>query len=249
MIQRHDINAPWVAGLEPRGWHRPVKPLALVLVAVTLLLLWLLIFSMAFWYFYGHWEARFTLLDQPVALRLPVGMPAVAEVQTPLHTRLDFSPALHLSLKQSMAVQLPARVNAQVQMNTTVPIDTEVSVSQDIPIHTQVSVEVPVRSWLPIFPMMLPVDLVLPLRMVVPIHARVPVALDVLVSGELPPSLSVPLDMHMNLKLRILGDLSARMVGHTEFRLLAPQEPFPVQIEKAALHVPFKLTGVDQRLP
>lgn len=226
----------------PRGWNRPVQPVALVVVGATLLVVWLCLFTASVWYFYGHWEARFTLRDQPVALRLPVNMQAVAEVQTPLRSKLDLSPTLRLPIQQTLTAQVQDSLEARVQLSTTLPIDTEVTVDHDVPVRTTVTLSVPLRSWLPPIPVTLPVDVILPVHMVVPIRAQVPVVLDVHASGELPPSLQVPLDTTFVLKPRIRANVSAQMVGRTEFRLLAPQEPFPVLIEQAALRVPFNLT-------
>jgi hypothetical protein len=233
----------------PRGWNRPVKPVALVVVGATLLAVWLLLFTASVWYFYGYWEARFTLRDQPVALRLPVNMQALAEVQSPLRSRLDVSPTLRLPIHQTLTAQIQDSLDARVQLSTTLPIDTEVTVDQDVPVRTTVTLSVPLRSWLPPIPVTLPVDVMLPVHMVVPVHAQVPVVLDVHATGELPPSLRIPLDTTFVLKPSIHADLTARMVGRTEFRLLAPLEPFPVQIEKAALRVPFNLTVLGQPQP
>lgn len=233
----------------PRGWNRPVRPLALVLVGGVVLVLWLVLMTGAVWYFYEKWEARLTLHDQPVALRLPAGMPALAQVSSPLRTHIDLTPELRLPFKQTVTAQLSDQLQAQVRLHTVLPVDTSVTIDQMIPVDTTLKVAVPLNSWLPPIEVMVPVRLQLPLRMVVPVKAQVPVDLDLLVSGDLPPTVDIPIDTEFVLHPRVRGEVRADMAMLTEFRLVAPVAPFDLSIERAHLRVPFNLTMFRQRQP
>ena len=68
----------------PGGWHRPVRPGALLAVAVSLLVLWLALMVGGVMWFYAHFESHITVREQAVRLRLPSGLPALAEVSSPL---------------------------------------------------------------------------------------------------------------------------------------------------------------------
>jgi hypothetical protein len=233
---------------QPRGWNKPVKPLALIVVSGLVLMLWLVLMTASVWYFYEHWEAKLTLHNQAVSLRLPAGMQAMAEVAAPMHSRIDMQPLLHVPIKQVLTAQLPDHVQANVKLQTTLPIDTTVKVDQVVPISTVLNMSVSLKSWLPRIPVTLPVTLNLPLHMVVPVKADVPVDLDVVASGDLPPTLNIPIDATFDVRPHVKGNIQARMVSQTAFSLLAPVEPFPLSIEEAHLRVPFNLTFLKQRV-
>jgi hypothetical protein len=232
----------------PRGWNRPVRPVALLVVGGAVLLLWLVLMTTSVWWFYEHWEARLTLRNQQVSLRLPAGMPAMAEVTSPLRSRLNLRPRIEVPVHQTVSAELPDHLQAHVQVHTTLAIDTSVSVDQVVPVSTTLNLAVPLRSWLPRINVTLPLTLNLPVHMVVPVKAQVPVDLDMVVSGDLPPRLSVPIDTVFKLRPEVKGAIEARMVALTEFRLVSPVEPFDLSIEQADLHVPFNLTFFRQRV-
>lgn len=243
------MNEPMsaVPALEPRGWNRPVRPVALLVVGASVLAIWLVLMTVSVWYFYEHWEARLTLRDQAVTLRLPAGMQAMAEVAAPLHTRIDMRPSLQVPVKQVLAAQLSDHIQARVRMQTTLPIDTTVTVDQVVPVSTVLNTTVALRSWLPRMPVSLPVTFNMPLHMMVPVKADVPVDLDVVASAELPPTINIPIDTRFDVKPFVKGAIQARMLSQTAFSLIAPVEPFAVSIEEAHLRVPFNLTFFTQR--
>jgi len=82
----------------------------------------------------------------------------------------------------------------------------------------------------------------------VPVKAEVPVDLDLVASGDLPPTLRIPIDASFDVRPVIQGAIQARMLSQTAFRLVAPVEPFPLSIEEAHLRVPFNLTFFTQRV-
>lgn len=233
----------------PRGWHRPVRPVALLVVGVLLLLIWLVLITGAVWYFYARWEARVTLHDQKLTLLLPAGMPAMAEVTSPIRSKLDFTPQLHLPIKQNLTAKFDDHVQVRAQVHTMLAVDTSVNVDQVVPVRTVLNVDVPVHAWLPRMKLAVPVTLSLPVHMVVPVKSQVPVDLDVVVSGDLPKSINVPLDATLDLSPHVKGAINARMSALTEFRLVAPVPPVELSIEHADLRVPFNLTFLSRRLP
>jgi hypothetical protein len=232
-----------------RGWNRPVRPVALIVVGSSLLLIWLVLMTASVWYFYEHWEARLTLNNQRVALRLPAGMPAMAEVTSPLRSRIDLQPLVHVPIHQTVSARFDDQLQARAQLHTVLLIDTSVTLDQLIPVHTTLTLDVPLRSWLPRINVTLPVTLNLPVHMVVPVKAQVPVDLDVLVSGKLPEKLDIPIHAMFDLRPQVRGDIEARMLTQTEFRLVSPVAPFDLSIEHAHLRVPFNLTVFKRRLP
>jgi hypothetical protein len=224
-----------------------VRPGALIVVGGAVLLIWLVLMAVAVWYFYEHWEARLTLRDQPVALRLPAGMQAMAEVAMPLHTRIDMQPSLQVPIKQVLTAQLSDHVQAKVRLQTTLPVDTTVTVDQVVPVSTVLDTTVKLRSWLPRMPVSLPLTFNVPLHITVPVKAEVPVDLDVVASAELPPTIDIPVDARFDVKPYVKGAIQARLLSQTAFSLIAPVEPFGVRIEEAHLNVPFNLAFVTQR--
>lgn len=239
--------SPTAAQPIPWGWNRPIKPVALIVVGGAVLLIWLVLMSISVWYFYEHWEARLTLLKQPVQLRLPEGMVAMAEVSSPLQTRIDMRPVVRIPIKQTMSVQMPDHLNAMAHIKTTLPVDTSVTVEQLVPVKTTLNMQVALRSWLPSMAVSVPVTLNVPLKMTVPVKTDVPVDLDVAISGELPPSLHIPIDTVFTVQPHVKGVVTAHMSSQTAFSLLSPIEPFPLTIDRASLSVPFNLTFLKQR--
>lgn len=242
------IEAPLlVSAPAARGWNRPIRPLALVLVGGAVLLSWLVLISVAVWYFYAFWEARLTMRHQAVRLRLPVGMVAMAEVGSPVRTRLDMRPVVHMPVKQTVPAQMTDHVHAQVQLQTVLPVDTLVEVDRVVPVTTTLELSVSLRSWLPSIPVILPVTLNLPLQMSVPIKTSLPIKLELTVGGELPPVINVPIDATFTVRPHIQSAIEARMISHAAFSLMAPIEPFPMTIARTDLRVPFSLTLLKQR--
>lgn len=233
----------------PAGWNRPIKPVALIVVGGAVLLIWLALMAISVWYFYEHWEARLTLSQQAVRLRLPEGMVAVAEVGSALKTRIDMRPLVNIPVKQTMTVQLPDHLQARAHLKTTLPVDTSVTVTQMVPVSTTLNMQVALRSWLPAMSVSVPVTLQVPLNLTVPVKTEVPVDMDVVVRGELPPALNIPIDTVFAMRPHVKGVVSAHMRSQTAFKLLAPIEPFPLSIERADLSVPFNLTFLKQRAP
>lgn len=226
----------------PRGWHRPVQPLALFAVGSVLLLIWLVVMTTSVWYFYEHWEARLTLLDQAVSLRLPAGMQAVAEITSPVRTKLNIQPLLHVPVKQHVMAEITDPLATTVRIDTTLPVDTSVTVDQVVPIKTVLNLSVRLKSWLPSIPVSMPVTLNVPVHLTVPIKASVPVALDLQVTGDLPKHLDIPIDAVFDVRPQVKGDIEVRLNRLTSFTLLGPVEPIPVTIERANVRVPFNLT-------
>lgn len=224
-----------------------MRPVALMLVGGAVLLLWLVLMSLSVWYFYEFWEARMTMHNQAVRLRLPAGMVSMAEVTSPVRSRLDMQPLVRMPIKQTMPAQISDHLQAQVQLQTMLPVDTSVAVDKVVPVTTTLNLSVSLRSWLPSIPVTLPITLDLPLRMTVPIKTELPVKLDLAVSGELPPVIQVPIDATFMLRPRIKGAIEARMVSQTAFSLMSPVAPFPMTIERTDLRVPFDLTFLKQR--
>lgn len=232
----------------PRGWHRPVRPGALIVVGGAVLLIWLVLMVAAVWYFYEHWQANVVMRDQPVRLRLPRGMVAVAEIDAPLRTHLNVQPLVRVPVHQTVSAQLPDQLQAQVQLDTTLPVDTSVTVDQIVPVKTTLSLALKLRSWLPAIPVSVPVTLDLPVHMTVPIKADIPVKLDIVASGTLPSTLDVPIDAVFELRPQIDTDIRATLLSQTAFKLVAPIAPFELSIARAELGVPFNLTFLRQRL-
>lgn len=231
----------------PRGWNRPIRPVALVLVGGAVLLIWLGLMVGTVLYFYEHWEARLSLNEHPVRLRLPEGLEALAEVSSPIRSRLSLQPELRLPLRQSIQAQLSDHVQAKVTLHTTLPVNTSVTIDQVVPVKTTLSMSVALRSWLPRIPVTLPVTLDLPLKMTVPIKADIPVDLDVVASANLPPMLNIPVDQVFTLRPQIKADIEASLLSRTAFALVSPLAPFDVVIAHADLRVPFDLTLLKQR--
>lgn len=231
----------------PRGWNRPVRPAALILVGGAVLLAWLALMVGAVWYFYEHWQAQLSMRDQPVRLRLPPGMVAMAEVDAPLRTHLKLQPLVRVPVNQTVSAQLSDQLQAQVQLDTVLPVDTSVTVDQIVPVKTTLSLALKLRSWLPAVPVTVPVTLDLPVHMTVPVKADVPVKLDIVASGTLPPALDIPINTVFELRPQIDSDIQAKLLSQTAFKLVGPLAPFDVRIARAELSVPFNLTFLRQR--
>ncbi len=231
----------------PRGWHRPVRPVALIVVGAGVLLVWGGLMLAATWYVYARWDAIVELRDHPVKLRLPEGLQAMAEVSAPLQAHVNLSPRVRVPLRQTLSVELSDSLQAQTRLRATVPVDTVLHVEQSVPVRTSLSLSVPVVSWLPRFEVTVPVALDLPVKVDVPVKLEVPLDMDVLASGELHAPLQVPLDVDLNLRPQVRGPLPVQIHRQMAFRLLGPMQPMPVLIERARLSLPFSQPRLRQR--
>jgi len=230
----------------PRGWNRPVRPVALVLVGAAVLLLWGLLMVAATWYVYARWDAVVELRQHPIALRLPEGLQALAEVSAPLQARVNLAPRVVVPVHQTLAVEVSDSLQARARLQTRVPVDTVVHVEQSVPVRTSLQLSVPVVSWLPRFEVTVPLVLDLPVKLDVPIQLDVPLDLDVLASGELRAPLQVPLDTELRLRPEVRGDVQVGISRQMAFRLLGPMPPMPVLIERARLNLPFSQPRLRQ---
>ncbi|MBH1986805.1 MAG: hypothetical protein I8H76_05750 [Burkholderiales bacterium] len=230
-----------------RGWNRPVRPVALVWVSAGVLLAWLALMLGATWFVYTALDVRIALRDQPVSLRLPEGMKALADIQGPIHTRLDLRPRISVPVRQTLSAEVSDSLHARVKLQATLPVQTVVHVDQVVPVRTQLQLSVPVFSWLPRFEVTVPVALALPVRMDVPVSLSVPLQLDALVSGVFREPVSVPLDAVFALRPEIHAPLQAQVRRQMAFELLAPMPPVPLVIERASLLAPFMFPS--RRLP
>jgi hypothetical protein len=223
------------------GWHRPVRPLALVLVGALLLLLWLAMMVASTWYVYVCWDARIDLRSQSVKLRLHEGIEASAQVSAPVRSRLDLSPRMVVPLHQTVSAQVYDSVQARMHLRSHVLVDTVVHIAKTVPVRTSLQLSVPVVSWLPSFDVSVPLTLDLPVQMDVPVKLDVPLNLDALVNGELRAPLQVPMNVDLVLHPQIHAPVQVRLTRQMTFQLLGPMEPMPVQIVRAQLRVPFSV--------
>lgn len=230
-----------------RGWHRPVRPVALLGVGAVVLVVWLLWMVAVFGFVYTQLDVRVALADQPVALRLPEGLAAKAELQQPLRTRLDLRPRLQVPVRQTLSVEVSDSLQAQVQTRTSLSVDTVVHVDQRVPVRTTLQLKVPVVSWLPAFDLTLPVAIDVPVQMDVPVKVQVPVQFDALVSGEFRQPLRVPLDAVFTLRPEVRSDLQVQVARQMDFALREPVGAIAVRIEQARLHVPFDVPTLHRR--
>lgn len=235
------------AGVSPRGWNKPVRPVALLLVGGAVLLIWLVWIAVAVWSFYEHWQVAIDLRQQPVTLRLPSGMEAMAQIVSPVRTHVDLQPRLRIPIQQVVPVQLPHEVQAQVHVKAVLPLETTVVVDQVLPIRTTVSTSVSLLSWLPRLPLTIPVHVDMPVHMAVPVKVDVPVDLDVSAKGELPPVQRVPVRATFDVHPHVVFDVTPHVLSQTAFTLTGQMDPIPLRIEEARLHVPFNLTLLNQR--
>ncbi|MFZ5526905.1 MAG: hypothetical protein ACOZE7_09650 [Pseudomonadota bacterium] len=222
----------------PRGWHRPVTRRALLLVSLLTALLWLALVVAGFLHVRREWVTVLEMRQQPVQLRLPSGMAASAEVAEPVFTRLESTQHLKLPLNQEMRVQVQNNLKAHAVVDTVVPVHTVVNFEGDIPVDTTVNAEVPVVSWWPSFTVTIPVKVVVPVKVSVPVSAQVPLALALDVAGELSGPLRVPVKTVIDTQVALRANVRAQVSSRTDFSLLAPVEPFAVDIRHARLQLP-----------
>lgn len=233
--------------LPARGWNRPVRPAALVLVAIGLLVVWVGLVAWGIWYGYGHWESRVVLRQQPLSLRLPAGTQALADVHTPLDTRIRLQPVLRVPLRQTVEAEVNDSFVAQLDLAATLPVDVVVEIRHDLPVRTQLEARVDLGRFLPTLNVRLPVQFTVPVQLKVPVRADVPVRLDGVVSGQLAQRLSLPVDETLVVRPRIDHRLAGRMTHQTAFSLVGETAPLPLVIEEARLRLPFDLAFVRQR--
>lgn len=229
--------------LAPRGWHRPVRRRDVVMVMLGAALLWSTLVAVGAWQVREHWQSAVSLRHQPLTLRLPSGMPALAEVHTPLLTRLDLQSRVAAPIDQVVGVQLMNTLNAQAVINTVVPVSTSVHFEEDIPVSTEVEMKIPVVSWLPAMNVVVPISFSVPVRMTVPIKVQVPVALDVTVTGRVADPVKVPVRTTMNLSVPVHAKLRADVLNVAEFNLVGLQAPFALSIEQADVILPLRDIG------
>lgn len=210
----------------------------LLLVSVLTALLWLVLVVTGFLYVRREWVSVLEMRAQPAQLRLPVGLAARAEVTVPVHTRLESVQRLKLPLDQVVRVQVQNNLKAHVVVDTVVPVHTVVNFEGDIPVDTTVVSEVPVVSWWPRFPVTIPVKVVVPVKVAVPVSVQIPLALAIDVSGELSGPLRVPVKTVLDTQVSLRANVRAHVSSQTDFSLLAPVEPFGVDIRHARLQVP-----------
>lgn len=226
-----------------------MRPRALLVVSVALLLVWLALMAGGVMWFYARFESHITVREQPVRVRLPSGLPALAEMSSPLRLQLPQALKVNVPVKQSVSLQLRDSVQARVQVKTVLPVSTDVRVDHEVLISTVARMHAPVFRWLPPLAVTVPVQLRMPVHLVVPVRAEVPLDLDMAISGKLQEQLSVPVDTVLALRPQVQGDIVARMQAQTAFRLFGPQEPVPMTIADARLRVPFDLTWFTRRAP
>ena len=222
-----------------RGWNRPVRPVALIWVSIGVLLVWLALMLGATWFVYTALDVRISLRDQAVSLRLPPGMKALADIQGPIHTRLDLRPRISVPVQQTLSAEVSDSLHARVKLQATLPVKTVIRVDQVVPVRTELKLSVPVFSWLPRFEVTVPVALDLPVRVDVPVSLSVPLQLEALVSGVLREPVSVPLAAVFELRPEIHAPLQAQVRRQMAFELLEPMPPVPLVIERATLLAPF----------
>lgn len=237
---------PVIAAPRARGWHRPVRPVALVLVGGGLLLVWVALVAWAIWYVYGHWESRVHLQQQPLLLRLPAGTQALTEIQTPVATRLQASPVVRVPLHQTVQAEVSDQFVATVKLNATVPIDTAVQVSHEVPVSTVLQAKIDLGRFLPTLDVSLPVSLVVPVNLTVPVKTQVPLNTSLVVSGLFKQPVKLPLNDTLVLHPRIDQPIHARVTRQALFALDGEHAPMPVSLVDARLRVPFDLTVVQR---
>lgn len=236
-----------VPAVIPRGWHRPVRPVALLLLAGGLLLVWVALVAWAIWYVYGHWESRVHLQRQALLMRLPEGTAALAEMVAPISTRVQAQPVVRVPLKQTIEARLTEPLVAQLRVRTTVPVDTVLEVQHQVPVRTTLQAQVDLGRWLPTLDVVVPVALTVPVRLSVPVRAQVPLDLDLVVSGEMRQAVPLTLDQTLMLRPRLDAPVQAQLTRQTRFALHGETAPIPLELLDARLRVPFDLTFLRQR--
>lgn len=232
-----------------RGWNRPVKPLALVLIGALVLVIWLALTVLGTLYFYETWETHFVMRDQPASLRLPAGMQATAEVTSPIKTHVDLRPGVTLKIDQPVDVHIQDSVMARATLHTSLPVDTIVQVDTVVPVKTVLDLSVSIKSWLPRVPVTVPVTLTLPVRMAVPLRAQVPVTLDIEASGHLPKRMTVPVRGTFHLRPHVKGEIDVHMKSLTRFSLSEPLHLPDLRIVRADVRLPMSLAWMPRPVP
>jgi hypothetical protein len=227
------------SGLPARGgWHRPVRRRHVVLVMTGVVLVWVVVVAGAAWTVRERWQTEVSLRHQPVTLRLPTGMPASAQVSTPLLTSLDLQSKIAVPINQMVSVQLMNKLGARATINTSVPVNTSIVFEQDIPVSTEVEMKVPLVSWLPAMNVTVPVNFSVPVHMTVPIQTQVPLSLDMQVTGQLSEALKVPIRTTMHLNVPVHAKLRAEVLSQADFNLVGLQAPFELMIDQAHVRLP-----------
>ena len=224
----------------PRGWNRVVGWPTLVVVALTILLLWLALMVSLLWWWRDHWQGMALIDNLSLTLDVPAGLQAQAEVHSTLHTRLDIRPRVAVPIDQTLQVVVAGPIRAHTRLQAVVPVRTTVAFDTVIPVRTQVQARVPVVSWLPAMTVNLPVAFDVPVKVNVPVDTQVPLDLDLAVDTELPQSLTVPLKTVVHATVPIQADLRAQMTREANFQLAQGLPGLPLVVARSLMHLPFK---------
>lgn len=226
-----------------------MRPRALWAVATMLLLSWLVLMVAGVWFFYQRFESHITVREQPMTVRLPPGLPALAEVSLPVRLRLPPLSPIEVPVRQTVAAELRDSVQARVQMNTVLPVNATVQVDHDVAVHTTARVNVPVHAWLPRLDVRVPLTITLPVHLAVPVRANVPLDLDMQITGELRERIQVPLATTFRVRPQVQGEILAHLQDQTALHLVGPQRPVPMTIVHTRLKVPFDLRVLTRPQP
>ena len=223
-----------------RGWHQTVGWRTLLGVSTLILLLWAGLMSVSVWWLRENWQALATLRHVPLALSLPRGIQAQAQIESTVHVRLDMERRIQLPIDQDVHVTMQGPLQAQTQVSADVPVSTAVAFEAEVPVDTQVQAEIPVLSWLPAMTVNVPVHVTLPLKMVVPVKVNIPLRLNLVVSAEVPERLAVPVHALIHAKVPLHADLRAVVTRQADFSLDQAIAGVPMWIEQTQIKLPFK---------
>lgn len=232
-----------------RGWHRPVRPVALLWVGGVLLLIWLALMVGGVHFFYTHWQARVALRDQPLGLQLPAGLLADAQLAQAVRLGLDARPRLRVPVRQSVSAELSDTLLVEVPLRARVPVRTTLNVAQQVPVRATLQLQVPVVAWLPAFKVELPVAFSVPIELRVPVDTEVPLALHLQVSADLSAALSLPVNAVFETRPHLQGAIEAQVHRALALRVDQALQPLPLMIEQAQLDVPFDVPRLHRRGP
>lgn len=216
----------WVGGLTLLAWSAAV-------VGMT-------------WHLYTRWEAEVRLQGQRLALQLPAGLAARAEVTSRVRARLDAEPEIGVSIDQRIPVHVLQTLRGTAAVRTTVPIDTTVDYEGQVPVRTVVDAEVPLVSWLPPAKVSVPVELTVPVRLAVPVRVQLPLDLRLDVRGQLAEAVPVPVRAGLRLRVPLHGVVALDVRNRADFSLLGPVAPFELTIRRAELRAGFGDLGLNR---
>ncbi len=212
----------------------------MVITVVLAAACWVAAVLAGVWWFRGHWLTAIQVHDQPLALSLPSGLLASADVHSTVHTLLKATPRIVVPLDQRVSVRLPGEIGGSTRIETTVPVDTEVSYAAEVPVKTEVTMDVPIVSWLPRMTVMLPLAFSVPVKVTVPFKTNLPIALDLQVIAAIPGALDLPLKTRLTLDVPLRQAIAAEVLSRTQFHLLSGIEYMPVMISETTLRMPLQ---------